>query len=74
MDGTKRTAFASALYFLAICGHPRPRVLPIDDVIHFCLDLAEENIRQAEDPSLQPKTITEIADWFRWVLRSERNT
>ena len=68
MDGTKRTAFASALYFLEMCGYHRPPVLPVDEVIRFCLDVAEENIRRAEDETIQPKTIAEIADWFRRLL------
>jgi death-on-curing protein len=65
MDGTKRTAFAATLYFLDMLGYPRPAILPEDDVIRFCLDIAEENIRRAEDPTLQPKAIPEIAAWFR---------
>jgi death-on-curing protein len=68
MDGTKRTAFVSALYFLKSRGHTIPRHLPKNDVIRFCLDLAEENIRRAADPALQPKTIAEIAAWFRRLL------
>jgi death on curing protein len=68
MDGTKRTAFASTLYFLEMYGYPRPRMLPEDEVIRFCLDLAEENARQAQGQPVQPKTIAEIAAWFRQLL------
>jgi death-on-curing protein len=68
MDGTKRTAFAATLYFLEVHGYPRPPLLPEDEVIRFCLEMAEENIRRAEDASLRPKSITEIADWFRNLL------
>ena len=68
MDGTKRTAFASTMYFLERSGYPRPESLPMDEVIRFCLEVAEENIRRTEDPSIQPKTITKIADWFRHLL------
>jgi death-on-curing protein len=68
MDGTERTAFVSALYFLENRGYTIPRHLPKNDVIRFCLDIAEENIRRAEDPSLRPKTISEIAAWFRRLL------
>jgi death-on-curing protein len=68
MDGTKRTAFASTMYFLERSGYPRPESLPMNEVIRFCLEVAEENIRRTEDPSIQPKTITEIADWFRRLL------
>jgi death-on-curing protein len=74
MDGAKRTAFASTLYFLEVCGYPRPSVLPEDEVIRFCLEIAEENIRRVEDESIQPKTIAEIADWFRYLLGVERST
>ena len=72
MDGTKRTAFASALYFLEVCGYPRPSVLPEDEAIRFCLEVAEENIRRTQDASIQPKTIAEIADWFRSLLGVNR--
>ncbi len=68
MDGTKRTAFMSTLYFLENRGYVIPKYLPKDDVIRFCLDIAEENIRRAEDPTIQPKTIAEIAAWFRRLL------
>jgi death-on-curing protein len=69
MDGTKRTAFLSALYFLASRGYVIPQNLPKDEVIHFCLDVAEENIRRAQDESVQIKTIGEIAAWFRSLLQ-----
>ncbi len=68
MDGTKRTAFLAPLYFLEHRGYTIPKYLPKEEVIRFCLDIAEENIRRAEDPSLQPKTIAEIAAWFRRLL------
>lgn len=71
LDGPKRTAFAATLYFLAVLGYPHPPVLPEDEVIRFCLEVAEENIRRAEDPSIQPKTIAEIAAWFRQLLGVE---
>lgn len=68
MDGTKRTALMSTLYFLENRDHVIPKHLPKDEVIRFCLDIAEENIRRAADPSIQPKTITEIATWFRRLI------
>ena len=68
MDGTKRTAFLSAIYFLENRGYAIPQHLPKDEVIRFCLEIAEENIRRAEDPTIQPKTIGEIAAWFRRLL------
>jgi len=68
MDGTKRTAFASTLYFLQILGHARPAKLPEDKVIRFCPEIAEESLRRVEDKTLQPKTIADIAAWFRQLL------
>ena len=65
MDGTKRTAFAATLYFLEMYGYDRPQTLPEDEIIRFCLEIAEENIRRAYDETIQAKTIAEIADWFR---------
>ena len=45
-----------------------------DEVIRFCLEIAEENIRRTEDETIQPKTIAEIADWFRHLLGMESLT
>ena len=70
MDATKRTAFAATLYFLEMYGHPRPRILPEDEVIRFCLAVAEENARQSENIAFQPMTVAEIAAWFRQLLES----
>ena len=70
MDGTKRTAFLSALYFLESRGYVIPQILPKDEIIRFCLDIAEENIRRAEDESVQAKTIAEIAAWFHHLIQS----
>lgn len=69
MDGTKRTAFLSALYFLATRGYVIPQNLPKDEIIRLCLDIAEENIRRAQDESVQVKTIVEIAAWFHNLLQ-----
>jgi len=68
MDATKRTAFATTLYFLERYGHPRPPVLPEDEVIHFCLAVAEENAQQSENPTFQPIAVAEIAAWFRQLF------
>ena len=68
MDGTKRTAFASALYFLKVCGYSRPQVFPEDEVVQFCLGVAEENTRRTAGEPVQPKTIAQIAAWFRQLL------
>jgi death-on-curing protein len=70
MDGTKRTAFLATIYFLESCGYPIPEYFPKDEVICFCLDVAEENIRRAEDKSIEPISIAEIATWFRQLLES----
>jgi len=61
MDGTKRTAFASAIYFLNERGYPLQRPLPKDEVVRFCVQVAEEAARQAEGEAVRPKTIPEIA-------------
>lgn len=68
MDGTKRTAFTAALYFLANCGYSVPDVLPKDEVIEFCLALAEENRLSTEEQIVSTKTIAEIADWLRQLI------
>jgi death-on-curing protein len=71
MDGTKRTAFASAIYFLNERGHPLQRPLPKDEVVRFCVQVAEEATRQAEGKVVQPKAIPEIAAWFRGLVEAE---
>jgi len=68
MDGTKRTAFLSSLYFLANQGYIIPKDLPKDSVIRFCLDVALENLHQAQGEQIEPKSIAEISDWFRQLL------
>jgi len=71
MDGTKRTAFAAAIYFLQERGYALRRPLPKDEVIRFCVAVAEEAKRQAEGEPVQQKTIAEIAAWFQgFVLES----
>ena len=71
LDGTKRTAFLSTLYFSATLGYTIPERLPKEEVIRFCLEVAEENMRQARGEPVGPKTIAEIAVWFRQLLRIE---
>ncbi|MGH9845352.1 MAG: type II toxin-antitoxin system death-on-curing family toxin [Blastocatellia bacterium] len=68
MDGTKRTAFAAAVYFLERCGQSIPIRFPINEVIDFCVSIAEENLRQSQGQSVTPRTIPEIADWFQQLL------
>lgn len=68
MDGTKRTAFAATLYFLDNCGYVIPEQLPLNEVIDFCVSLAEENLRQARGENISPRAIPEIADWLQKLL------
>ena len=68
MDGTKRTAFTAALFFLESCGHSIPEQFPLDEVVDFCVSIAEENLRQSQGENITPKTIPEIADWFQKLL------
>jgi len=60
MDGTKRTAFAATILFLDQFGHSRPSHFPQQEVIQFCLDIAEENRRQTN-----PVGIAEISAWLK---------
>jgi death-on-curing protein len=71
MDGTKRTAFGAALYLLERLGYRIPEQLPKDKVIRFCVEVAEEAMRQAEGESVQPKTIVQIAAWFRKLVEEQ---
>jgi death-on-curing protein len=71
MDGTKRTAFLSALYLLENRGHAIPNRLPKAEVIHFCLAVAEENMRLAAGEPITPQSIPAIAGWLRQLLLSE---
>ncbi|HYN86909.1 MAG TPA: type II toxin-antitoxin system death-on-curing family toxin [Ardenticatenaceae bacterium] len=73
MDGTKRTAFLAALYFLENRGHAIPKRLPKHQVIAFCLEVATENIRRAGGEVVQPKSIAQIAEWFRRLLSEENS-
>jgi death-on-curing protein len=68
MDGTKRTAFASAIYFLQERGYSVRWPLPKDKVIRFCVEVAEEAMRQAEGEPVQSKTIAQIAAWFEKLV------
>ena len=68
MDGTKRTAFAAALFFLESCGYPLPRRFPLGEVIDFCVSIAEENLRQSRGENIDHRTVAEIAAWFHELL------
>src|SRR2546427_1327420 len=63
MDGTKRTAFAAAVYFLHERGYPLQRPFPKDDIIRFCVGLAEEGQRLAAGEPIPVQTVRHIADW-----------
>jgi prophage maintenance system killer protein len=69
MDGTKRTAFAAAVYFLHERGYTLQRPFPKDEIIRFCVGLAEEGQRLAEGKLRAAMTIRQIADWFRGLVR-----
>ncbi len=64
MDGTKRTAFAATLYFLEVCGYPRPTILPEDEVIRFCLDVAEEICARRGAKPFTPKRLPKLPPGF----------
>jgi len=68
MDGTKRTAFLSAIYFLENRGYTIPERLPRAEVIRFCLAIAEENMRLAAGEPITPQGIPAIAAWLRRLL------
>jgi death-on-curing protein len=74
MDGTKRTAFVSALFFLGQCGYTVPEHFPLNEVIDFCVSLAEENLHLSQGEMITPRTIPEIADWFRHLLGVSKTT
>jgi len=44
------------------------RPLPKDEVIRFCVEVAEEAMRQAEGEPVQPKTVAQIAAWFKELV------
>ena len=69
MDGTKRTAFSATLFFLQGCGYVLPEKFPLNEVVDFCVALAEENLRLAQGENLTPRTIAEIAKWLEQLLR-----
>ena len=64
LDGTKRTAFLAALWLLRLCGHSISTHLPHQEVVQFCVEVAEENA----PPERSPRTVAEIAAWFQDLL------
>src|SRR5713226_3479753 len=57
LDGTKRTAFAAALFFLDRSGYSLPKGFPLDRVIDFCVSIAEEKLRQSRGEDIAPRSI-----------------
>lgn len=70
LDGTKRTAFAAALYFLQQSGYTLPASFPTVEVVGFCVSVAEENMRQSRGEGIGPRSIADIARWFEDLLKS----
>src|SRR5438874_7301903 len=62
MDGTKCTAFAATVYFLHERGYTLQRPFLKDEIIRFCLGLAEEGQRLAEGELVTVQTISQIAE------------
>ncbi len=71
MDGTKRTAFASALDLLHELGHLPRRLLPKDEIVDFCVAVADEARLQGEGEQVREKSIAEIARWLRGLVVRE---
>ncbi len=69
MDGTKRTAFAAAVYFLHERGYTLQRPFPKDEIIRFCVGLAAEGQRLAEGELTATMTIRQIADWLKRLVK-----
>ena len=70
MDGTKRTAFAAAVYFLHERGYTLQRPFSKDEIIRFCVGLAEEGQRLAEGEPIAAMTILQIADWLKGLVKA----
>jgi death-on-curing protein len=73
MDGTKRTAFMAALYFLDSYGYPLPAQVPVREAFEFCLSIAEENLHQSRGDNITPRSVSEIAEWFQKLLGITKN-
>ena len=64
IDGSKRTAFASAIFFLETCGYTLPEQFPVNEVVDFCVSIAEENLRRSGGDEVTVRSISEIAVWL----------
>ena len=70
MDGTKRTAFAAAVYFFHERGYTLQRPFLKAEVIRFCIGLAEEGQRLAKGELVAVQTIRQIAEWFKGLVET----
>jgi death-on-curing family protein len=68
MEGTKRTAFAAAVYVLHARGYMLQRPFLKDEIIRFCVGLAEEGQRLAEGQPVAVQTIMQIAEWLQGLV------
>jgi death-on-curing protein len=68
LDGTKRTAFAAAVYFLHERGYTLQRPFFKDEIIRFCVGLAEEGQHRAAGEPVAVQTIRQIAEWFKALV------
>ena len=59
---------AAALYYLHVCGRRRPATLPEDEVVKFCVGVAEENSQPVDAGAPAQITIEQIAGWFRGLF------
>ncbi|MFQ5628479.1 MAG: type II toxin-antitoxin system death-on-curing family toxin [bacterium] len=71
MDGTKRTAFSAALYFLHRRGYTIPDHFQLNEIVNFCVSIAEENLQIAQGKKQKPRKISEIAQWFKKLLSGD---
>jgi death on curing protein len=72
IDETKRTAFASAIFFLQTCGYTLPEQFPVNEVVEFCVSIAEENLRRPRGDEVTVQSISEIAAWLQRLLLPPR--
>lgn len=67
LDGSKRTAFAAALYFLDRSGVHLPDVFPQREVVAFCMALAAEGSGSAATG------VAETAAWLRHLVAPDHS-
>jgi len=71
IEGTKRTAFAAAVYFLHERGYICQRPFLKDAIIRFCVGLTEERQRLAEGKPVAVQTIMQIAEWLQGLVATQ---